>query len=284
MAASRDAIEPSCAYVPQHEQGLMPSLTVRETLQFAAQLRLPAAMTMEEKQRRADKVMAELGLSDCADVRVGDASNKGISGGERRRVSIAIQLLNNPNVLILDEPTSGLDVFTASAILAVLRGRAERGQTVITTVHQASRHDFDRFDNVVLMARGGRLCYTGPRQSMLTHLARLGLSCPLKTNPADFALDLLSDSSCRECDTADDDAGRGQAKEFTLVDEWRNLRHLVEPPLGQPWKPPGRSLGCDPAAGQANADETAAAPTVWDVYKVLVHGRCSTTGAHPRCS
>lgn len=98
--------------VTQEDDGLLPCLTIRETLRFAAALRLPG-LCIQARYQRAEEVLMRMGLKDCADTLVGNHLVKGISGGEKRRVSIAIQLLTAPEILLLDEPTSGLDHFTA---------------------------------------------------------------------------------------------------------------------------------------------------------------------------
>jgi len=100
---TRDVLASVTSFVTQDDDALMPSLTVRETLHFAAKLRLPASMTKEEKVRRAEEVLLKMGLKDCADRLIGSDLKKSISGGERRRVSIAVQILTDPRVLLLDE-------------------------------------------------------------------------------------------------------------------------------------------------------------------------------------
>lgn len=181
-----------CSYVCQDDDALLPSLTVRETLQFAAGLRLPSFMSKEEKHRRAEDVLMKMGLKDCADNLIGNDMVKGISGGEKRRVSIAVQVLTDPRILLLDEPTSGLDAFTASSIMEVLQGLANEGRTLILTIHQARSDLFDRFGNVLLLARGGSPAYAGAAREMLGYFSRQGLECPTHTNPADFALDMIT--------------------------------------------------------------------------------------------
>ena len=170
----------------------MPSLTVRETLRFSARLRLPSFMTTQQKNQRAEEVLLKLGLKDCAENLIGSDVIKGISGGEKRRVSIAIQILTDPRVLLLDEPTSGLDAFTASSIMEVLQGLANEGRTLVLTIHQSRSDLFKQFGSVLLLARGGSPVYAGNAVDMLPHFAALGFPCPTTTNPADFALDLIT--------------------------------------------------------------------------------------------
>ncbi|CAG8954999.1 hypothetical protein HYFRA_00008688 [Hymenoscyphus fraxineus] len=189
---SNSVVRSVCSYVCQDDDALLPSLTVRETLRFSAGLRLPSFMTKEQKDRRAEEVLMKLGLKDCADNLIGSDVIKGISGGEKRRVSIAVQILTDPRVLLLDEPTSGLDAFTASSIMDVLGGLANEGRTLILTIHQARSDLFQQFGNVLLLARGGSVVYSGEAQKMLPHFATQGYVCPTTTNPADFALDLIT--------------------------------------------------------------------------------------------
>ncbi|KAI4249860.1 MAG: hypothetical protein LQ352_005525, partial [Teloschistes flavicans] len=189
---SADVVRSICSYVCQDDDALLPCLTVRENLRFAAALRLPAHYSTTEKRQRAESVLLKMGLRDCADNLVGNDVIKGISGGEKRRVTIAIQILTDPQVLILDEPTSGLDAFTASSIMEVLKGLAEEGRTLVLTIHQARSDLFQHFGNILLLARGGYPVFTGKGSDMLPHFAGLGHHCPTTTNPADFALDLIT--------------------------------------------------------------------------------------------
>lgn len=189
---SNSVIRSVCSYVCQDDDALLPSLTVRETLQFAAGLRLPSWMGKDEKHKRAEDVLLKMGVKDCADNLVGNDLVKGISGGEKRRVTIAVQILTDPRVLLLDEPTSGLDAFTASSIMEVLQGLANEGRTLILTIHQARSDLFKHFGNVLLLTRGGSPAYAGSARDMLAYFERQGFECPRHTNPADFALDLIT--------------------------------------------------------------------------------------------
>jgi ABC-type multidrug transport system ATPase subunit len=175
--------------VAQDDDGLIPFLTVRETLRFAACLRLPD-MSTTEKSLRAEEILMKMGLKDCANTLVGNELVKGISGGEKRRVSIAIQLLTDPQVLLLDEPTSGLDSFTAQSILQLLMDIASSGRTVILTIHQNQSDLFAT--NILLLARGGHVIYSGPGNEMLPYFQDNGYECSERTNPGDFVLDLIT--------------------------------------------------------------------------------------------
>ena len=219
---SEKVIRSICSYVCQDDDALLPYLTVRENLRFAAGLRLPVHLSKDEKQQKAESVLLKLGLRDCADNMVGSDVVKGISGGEKRRVTIAIQILTDPRVLFLDEPTSGLDAFTASSIIEVLRGLAEEGRTLVLTVHQSRSDLFQYFHNVLLLARGGHSVYAGKGSSMLSHFASLGFDCPTTTNPADFALDLITvnlQSAIKEAISRE--------KVESLILEWDNSKPLL---------------------------------------------------------
>ncbi|KAJ5240156.1 ABC-2 type transporter [Penicillium chermesinum] len=189
---SKNVIQSVTSFVTQDDDALLSSLTVRESLRFAAGLRLPNWMSRDEKNRRAEEILFKMGLKECADNLIGNDLIKGISGGEKRRVTIAIQILTDPKVLLLDEPTSGLDAFTAMSIIEVLQGLAAEGRTLIMTIHQSRSDLFNHFSQVLLLARGGYPVYAGPGQQMLPHFAGLGHPCPETTNPADFVLDLIT--------------------------------------------------------------------------------------------
>jgi ABC-type multidrug transport system ATPase subunit len=171
------------SYVVQKDASLIPSLTVRETLNFAAVLRLPQGMDNSAKIAKAEYVMNQLGLAKCADVLVGSSTIRGISGGERRRVGIAVQILSNPTVLILDEPTSGLDGSTAAGVMDMLFRLADEGRTVICTLHQTSSKLFPNFGNLLLLAQGGRMLYSGKAQNMIEYFDSVGYQFPPDTNP-----------------------------------------------------------------------------------------------------
>lgn len=183
-------VRKSIAHVRQDDR-LLPHLTVRETLAFVAKLRLPSHFSQKQRDQRVDDVIAELRLRQCANTRVGNEYVRGVSGGERRRVSIAVQLLWNPGILILDEPTSGLDSFTAHNLVITLSRLARGNRLVLLSVHQPRSDIFQLFDLVVLLAAGSPV-YCGPARDMVAYFTALGHPCPRYCNPSDYYVDLIS--------------------------------------------------------------------------------------------
>ncbi|XP_032039722.1 ATP-binding cassette sub-family G member 8 [Aythya fuligula] len=178
------------AHVRQDDR-LLPHLTVRETLLFVAKLRLPKFFSDSQREKRVEDVIAELRLRQCANTRVGNEYLRGVSGGERRRVSIGVQLLWNPGILILDEPTSGLDSFTAHNLVITLSRLARGNRLVLLSLHQPRSDIFQLFDLVLLMSSGVTV-YSGTAKDMVQYFTELGYPCPRYSNPADFYVDLAS--------------------------------------------------------------------------------------------
>ncbi|XP_010540713.1 PREDICTED: ABC transporter G family member 14 [Tarenaya hassleriana] len=170
---------------------LYPHLTVWETLFFTALLRLPSSLTRDEKADHVDRVITELGLTRCQNSMIGGPLFRGISGGEKKRVSIGQEMLINPSLLLLDEPTSGLDSTTAQRIVTTIKRLASGGRTVITTIHQPSSRLYHMFDKVVLLSEGSPIYY-GPASSALEYFSSVGFSTSMTVNPADLLLDLAN--------------------------------------------------------------------------------------------
>ncbi|KAJ3010711.1 hypothetical protein HKX48_007231 [Thoreauomyces humboldtii] len=239
-----------CSLVVQDDHHLLPGLSARETLRYSAVLRLPGEMRKDEKIRRADKVLMELGLKDCADRLVGGEGVKGLSGGEKRRLSIGVQMLTNPAVLIIDEPTSGLDAYTSHNLVVKLKEIASSGRTVICSIHQPRSDIVALFDQVLLLARGGRTVFSGENRKMLPYFAHLNHAIPPLTNAADHALDLSSiDLRNLEAETM----SRARVNELIRVwrsDGERDRALEVEPRLPQSGKTP-------PSSGKSSLDISA---------------------------
>ncbi|ESO86759.1 hypothetical protein LOTGIDRAFT_128491 [Lottia gigantea] len=187
---TKHMIEHFSAYVRQDDR-LLQYLTVKETLMFVAKLKLPSKLTQFEKESKVDEVLTELGLSHVSNTRVGGANIRGISGGERRRVSIGIQLLMDPSVLFLDEPTSGLDAFTANHLIQTLEVLTKKQRTIIMSIHQPRTDIFELFHMVLVLSRG-KTVYFGEAPEMIQYFTDLGFPCPQLTNPSDFYLDLAT--------------------------------------------------------------------------------------------
>lgn len=237
-APSEDVVRSVSSYVCQDDNALLPTLTVRETLHFAACLRLPTWLSKEDKVQRAETVLEKLGLKDCADALVGSDLIKGISGGEKRRVSIATQILTDPRVLLLDEPTSGLDSFTASSIIEMLASLAKEGRTIILTIHQPGSKLFQRFDNILLLARGGFPVFSGKGVDMLPYFSSVGFQCSKNTNPTDFALDLITVDL-----QASDKEALSREKVEGLIIEWQRRETSSLPAVSSSDIPTPAELG-----------------------------------------
>lgn len=176
----------TAAYVTQ-DDNLIGTLTVRETISYSARLRLPDKMPWSEKRALVESTIIEMGLQDCADTVVGNWHLRGISGGERRRVSIALEILMRPRLLFLDEPTSGLDSASAFFVTQTLRGLSRDGRTVIASIHQPSSEVFELFDRLYLLS-GGKTVYFGQASDAYEFFAQAGFPCPALRNPSDHFL------------------------------------------------------------------------------------------------
>uniref|UniRef100_A0A3P9LD78 Broad substrate specificity ATP-binding cassette transporter ABCG2 n=1 Tax=Oryzias latipes TaxID=8090 RepID=A0A3P9LD78_ORYLA len=177
-------------YVVQ-EDIVMGTLTVRENLRFSAALRLPGSVSQREKEVRVNHLLKELGLTKVADSKVGTQMTRGISGGERKRTSIGMELIIDPAVLFLDEPTTGLDASTANSVLLLLKRMASHGRTIIMSIHQPRYSIYRLFDSLTLLV-SGKMVYHGPAPNALDYFANIGYSCEPHNNPADFFLDVIN--------------------------------------------------------------------------------------------
>ncbi|KAL2644833.1 hypothetical protein R1flu_012420 [Riccia fluitans] len=153
----------TAAYVTQQDV-LVGTLTVRESIRYSADLRLPTSTPNTGRTAIVERVLVEMGLQDCADTPIGNWHLRGLSGGEKRRVSIALEILTRPRVLFLDEPTSGLDSASAFFVITTLRNLARDGRTVIASIHQPSSEVFELFDMLCLLSNG-KTVYFGEASS-----------------------------------------------------------------------------------------------------------------------
>ncbi|WVZ24093.1 hypothetical protein V8G54_002637 [Vigna mungo] len=181
------------AYVTQDDT-LMTTLTVGEAVHYSAQLQLPDTMSKQEKKERADFTIREMGLQDAINTRIGGLFVKGISGGQKRRVSICIEILTRPRLLFLDEPTSGLDSAASYYVMkriATFDKRDDVRRTIIASIHQPSTEVFQLFDNLCLLS-SGRTVYFGPASAASAFFASNGFPCPSLMNPSDHMLKTIN--------------------------------------------------------------------------------------------
>ena len=164
---------------------ILRTMTVYEALYMSALLKLPETTSIEEKKEIVDKMISTLHLENCKDTIVGDSILKGISGGERKRLSVGMEMIMNPSIIFLDEPTSGLDTYTAYSLIKSLKNLTEEGRTVVATIHQPSSEILRLFDDMILLNHG-KIVYQGEVKNLVPYFDNIGYKCPEYTNPSDF--------------------------------------------------------------------------------------------------
>ncbi|KAK7284245.1 hypothetical protein RJT34_18987 [Clitoria ternatea] len=177
------------AYVMQDDL-LFPMLTVEETLMFSAEFRLPRSLSKSKKKARVQALIDQLGLRNAANTVIGDEGHRGVSGGERRRVSIGIDIIHDPIVLFLDEPTSGLDSTSAYMVVKVLQRIAQSGSIVIMSIHQPSSRILSLLDRLIFLSHG-QTVYSGSPANLPLFFSDFGHPIPENENRTEFALDLI---------------------------------------------------------------------------------------------
>ncbi|CAK84666.1 unnamed protein product (macronuclear) [Paramecium tetraurelia] len=174
-------------YVMQNDI-LFATLTVKETLEFVANLKYTNA---NEKQLRVNYALKTLKLEKCQNTLIGNELLKGISGGERKRTSIGVELVRDPQCILLDEPTSGLDSFTAFVIINLLKKLSVVSKrTIVFTIHQPSSDIYLLFDQIFVLAKG-RFVYQGSRDKMIDYFSSIGFECPKMANPLDYFISII---------------------------------------------------------------------------------------------
>nr|XP_023022728.1 ATP-binding cassette sub-family G member 1-like isoform X1 [Leptinotarsa decemlineata] len=175
--------KPKSCYILQDDT--LPSfLTVEETMMMCCCLKMDN-LTKKTRKFLIDDILSNLGLDKCRDSRC-----QSLSGGQRKRVSIALELVDNPPIMFLDEPTTGLDSSSAAQCVQVLKNLARGGRTVVCTIHQPNASLYEQFDNIFVMA-AGRCVYHGATSSTVDYLSTFGLNCPQYHNPADYLLEVV---------------------------------------------------------------------------------------------
>mmetsp|Transcript_9658 Transcript_9658/g.10819 ORF Transcript_9658/g.10819 Transcript_9658/m.10819 type:complete len:204 (+) Transcript_9658:611-1222(+) len=179
-------------------------------------MKLPPAV---DYTKRVDDMIDALKLNKASNTKIGGPLFKGISGGERKRTSIGVELITDPSLVFLDEPTTGLDSFTATTVVEVLRSLAESGRTVISTIHQPNSETFRMFDHLMLMTCG-KIIYMNKAESASKYFSTIGYPVPEQTNPADFFMNLMSVEAYKEPDV--DDNQELKKSQSTLMNDYRN--------------------------------------------------------------
>ena len=177
-------------HVPQDDI-VLSELTVRENIMHSARIRLPSNWSRKAIYDHVETVLESLDLSHVADSQIGTVARPLISGGQRKRTSIGIELVAAPLVLFLDEPTSGLDAHAASSIISILKALSQSGITVIVTIHQPRMEIFDMMDDLILLANG-QVVYQGLREDVKEHFEDLGFSLPALQNEGDVITDIIT--------------------------------------------------------------------------------------------
>ena len=164
---------------------ILKTMTVKEALYMSALLRLPETISNEEKENKVNEMISLLHLENCKDTIVGDSLSKGISGGERKRLSVGMEMITNPSIIFLDEPTSGLDTYSAYSLMNNLKYLTNTGRTVISTIHQPSSDILRLFDDIIILNKG-KIIYLGEVNNLVNYFSSIGYKCPEYTNPSDY--------------------------------------------------------------------------------------------------
>jgi ABC-type multidrug transport system ATPase subunit/pSer/pThr/pTyr-binding forkhead associated (FHA) protein len=252
-----DALRGSIGYVPQDDI-VHPELTVFEAVKYSARFRLPPDYSEEEIDRRVDETLRDLGLEGVRNLQIGKPEKKVLSGGQRKRVNIALELVTDPVILFLDEPTSGLAADDTTALINLLADLTKKtGKTIIMTIHQPARDEFEKFNLCFIMGYGGIPTYFGPTGESAysffgSILARAAASQPAHRrvdNPRDM-FDMLN---VRERITHDEMKRSNpntprQVARTEAARGWRAEYFRNENPLFQKMYSGRRSIGTAPAA------------------------------------
>lgn len=198
------------------------TLTVREHLTFMIQLKMRQRMCKEEINARIHQVLARAVLNkNCLDRKIGEDSDfkKVLSGGEKKRLSIATELISDPLILFCDEPTTGLDSYSAQHVMATMKNLAKAGTIIVCTIHQPSQAIFEQLDQVMFLA-DGRLAFTGTPSKTIEFFKSIGLEAPAGSNPACYLMSTLSGGGAG--------AGAGKRSSKWISDQFAVTQHAID--------------------------------------------------------
>lgn len=193
---------------------MLPLLTVQETLEYAARMRLPDKLySQEQKLKRVQDTIEMLRLQKCKDTRIGSATTRGVSGGERKRASIGMELVSDASLLLLDEPTSGLDAYAAYSVIENLHNTTrKRGLSCLMTIHQPSWALLSLIDRVQLLAQG-KVYYEGKPRDMKAWFESIGYKVPEGANPADYYITIAENP---------EQSQEGDKRVAQMIQAWSN--------------------------------------------------------------
>ncbi|KAK9168728.1 hypothetical protein Syun_000868 [Stephania yunnanensis] len=246
-------------FVPQDDI-VHGNLTVEENLWFSARCRLPANMPKADKVLIFERVIESLGLQSVRDSLVGTVEKRGISGGQRKRVNVGLEMVMEPSLLILDEPTSGLDSTSSQLLLRALRREALEGVNICMVVHQPSYTLFKMFDDLILLAKGGLTVYHGPAKKVEEYFSGLGMNVPDRVNPPDHFIDILE--GIVKPNTNTDDSYK------MLPIRWMLYKGYPIPPDMQQYAASiaSSSKDANPVDEMSPADAGAWSNLLWEIY------------------
>ncbi|XP_033306467.1 ATP-binding cassette sub-family G member 1-like isoform X2 [Bombus vosnesenskii] len=207
------------AYIMQNDN-LQPLLTVQEAMNVAADLKLTTSP--QQKKQKIDQILVTMSLDTCRHTRTGK-----LSGGERKRLAIALELINSPPILFLDEPTSGLDSVTSKYCITLLKQLAKAGQTVICSIHQPSASLLNMIDHLYVVA-DGNCVYSGSTQNLVPYLSSLGLQCPTHYNPADYLMEICNGDYGRYLPQMVNAIENGKNNAWRSISNVTNVNHQEE--------------------------------------------------------
>lgn len=224
---------PDCAgkigFVPQ-EDVMLRDLSAQENISFSARYRLPYTLSQHQVEVKINECIDILELEKIKDEVVGDERSRGISGGQRKRVNVGIELVTDPKILFLDEPTSGLDSTKSRRLCKILQNvTRKKNMTVVAVIHQPSKEAFEMFDDLLLLGAGGSVMYFGELKGpagAVAYFQSVGFTMPLGCNPAEYLLDVSQGEI--EHDQLLVELDDPKAKRVYLLNQWHGRRYWPE--------------------------------------------------------
>lgn len=190
-SVSKNQLRNLCGYVEQFDT-LVSELTVFQMLMYTAELKCPPSMGKKDKQQKVEEVIELLHLEKCKDTKIGNALMRGISGGQAKRVNIAVALVTSPKIVFLDEPTSGLDSRMANEVCIMLESLAKQGCTVVATIHSPTGFAFSLFNELMMLQSGGQLAYVGAVDASQSFFEKQGYPFDGKFSLPDWLVEITS--------------------------------------------------------------------------------------------